>query len=156
MPKIVSNFVEVFAFKLVNGSPEYLLLKRAANITLPNIWQVITATIDNDEKAYETAIREVTEETGLTLLNLYSAPFVNSFYRHDTDLVYIAPLFIAEVSNGDVILSEEHTQFCWCDLNGAEELLYWYNQKENLKLIHLHITEGKLFNTLEETKKIKL
>ncbi|KAA0210846.1 MAG: NUDIX domain-containing protein [Ignavibacteriaceae bacterium] len=156
MSGIVSNFVEVFLFRYFEGKPKYLLLKRSEKVSTPNIWQVLTATINTGETAFQTAIREIGEETGLKVINLYSAPFVSSFYRQDTDSVHIAPIFIAEVSDGSVVISDEHTECKWCNLDEAINLLYWFNQIENLKLTDIHLKEEKYFKTLTETKKIKL
>ena len=45
------------------NSIKYLLLKRSPDKVYPNIWQCVTGKIEGDEKAYQTAIREVKEET---------------------------------------------------------------------------------------------
>lgn len=157
MPQIVSNFVEVFVYRIdAERLPEYLLLKRSENVTLPNIWQVITGTIDENEKAFETALRELNEEAGLEPVNFFASPFVNNFYRHDTDSIYLAPIFIAEVDNGDVKISNEHSKFKWCNKDEAVDLIYWYNQKEHLINIDKHLTDKELFLTISETKRIKL
>nr|WP_150852027.1 NUDIX domain-containing protein [Sinorhizobium arboris] len=63
--------VSVVLLRLVEGQPEVLLLRR--NHTLIGEWCQIAGAIENGEKAWEAALREVKEETGLACRQLYSA-----------------------------------------------------------------------------------
>ena len=80
MPDIVSNLIELYVFKKIHDKPKYLLLKRASDVIFPNVWQMISGTIENNEKAYETAFRELYEETGFKTDKFYVVPKISKFY----------------------------------------------------------------------------
>jgi len=119
-----------------NNEIKYLLLKRAPKKIYPNIWQCVTGKIENNEKAYLTAIREVQEETKLTAIKLWTVEHVNSFFEARQNRMNLIPVFGMEVNNTNVILSHEHTDYVWCDINIAREKLLWNQQKIGLLVFH--------------------
>ncbi len=60
----------------------YLVLKRSSSY-LTGTWQPISGRIEKGEKAWEAALREIKEETGLTPDRFYSTNQVESFYAVD-------------------------------------------------------------------------
>ncbi len=144
MPNIVSDIVEVCVFRRVNGVPEYLILRRAPKEQLyPNIWQLISGTLDAGEHALQGALREVKEEIGLAPVNFWVVPFMNSFYVAATDTVHLSCLFAAEVSSGsEPTLSSEHQAFGWFSCEEAERLLVWPGQRRSLRFVHEYIVGG--------------
>ena len=56
--------VEVIVFKIVDGVPLYLLLKRQPH--RGGFWQPVTGGVEEGEDLKETALRELNEETGIT------------------------------------------------------------------------------------------
>ena len=150
MPDIVSNLIELYAYKRVNDEPKYLLLKRADNVVFPHIWQMVSGTIEGDEKAYETALRELYEETGIKSDSLYKIPKVSVFYYIEKDTINLVPIFLVKCMTDTIVLSEEHAEYGWFDFPEALEKLHWNTWKENITFINDIIKDKKRFNNLEE------
>ena len=62
---IISNLIEAHIFREQNGVIEFLLLKRSSGEYYPNLWQMVSGKIKENETAYQTAKREIKEEIGL-------------------------------------------------------------------------------------------
>ena len=152
LPEIVANIVEAYIYRKTGKGIKYLLIKRSADVKYPGLWQMAGGRIEDNEKAYETAIREITEETSLTIAKLYVLPVVSSFYRPDTDSIHLTPAFLAEAKGKSVTLSHEHTEYKWLNYKQARKLLHWKSWKYNLKTANKILSSNKLFNKLEEIK----
>ncbi len=138
MPLLESKLIEVCVFKKGNKHPLYLLLHRAGNEKIyPNIWQFITGSIEENEKAIDAAIREVIEETGIKPTAIWVVPYILSFYDANSDTINICPLFAAEINeNIPVQLSDEHDDFGWLTLDEAIAKLVWHNQREGIRIVN--------------------
>ncbi len=136
MPKINFNIVEVVVFRQ-KTVPEFLVLRRADDETIyPGLWQIVSGGIEHGEKAFEAALREVKEETGMEPKVLYNTPLTNTFYFYTTDSVNLSPVFAAEVDNGTLVkLSNEHQEFRWLKTEDAISLLVWPGQKEAIRIV---------------------
>ncbi len=133
---IISQMVEVHLFRIVQGEMEFLLLKRGEKEIYPGLWQMVSGRIEKDEKAYQTALREIKEETGLDVLHLWAVPNVNSFYSASSDELNFIPVFAAWVnSNAKVVISEEHSEFKWCLYEECRNLLVWEGQKKSVDIL---------------------
>jgi dATP pyrophosphohydrolase len=153
LSKIVSKYIECYVYKKFPGGIKFLILKRSPKKEpYPNIWQIITGRIEKKEKAYETAIRELKEETGLTPVNMFNLPFVTQFYIGKSDELHLIPLFLAEVDEDKIRISEEHTEYLWLDYKSAYNKIYWLDQKENFKKIKKILKDKELFNILVQIK----
>ena len=150
MPKIVSEIAEVFIYRKYNDGIKYLLLKRSASEVYPGIWSIAGGRIDDGEKAYETGIREMFEETGLTSKYFYKVDKIDCFYDIKNDVIQLTPIFLAEANEGEVILSEEHSEYRWMNFEEAYENIFWIDWKNNIKLINEILNDDKLFGTLEK------
>ncbi len=105
---------------------EVLCLRRSGKGRSPGSWEAVHAHIDPGETPVDTALRELTEETGLRAERLYNLSRVESFYRHSTNEVVLVPVFVAFVpSNGEVRLSEEHDQCEWLRPEAARIRVSW-------------------------------
>lgn len=149
MPEIVSKIAEVFIYRKKNEKIEYLLLKRSKNEVYPGIWSVAGGKIRENEKAYETAYREMKEETGLNAIHFYAVDTVNVFYEVNDDMFHLTPVFLAETDDTEVVLSEEHDDFKWAGYEEAYEDIHWTVWKKNLKVIDRILLDEKLFRTLK-------
>ncbi|UCH65278.1 MAG: NUDIX domain-containing protein [Ignavibacterium sp.] len=144
--KIISNLIEAHIFRETEKGIEFLLLKRAEDQIYPGVWQMVSGKIKDNEKAYETAVRELKEETGLIPLMIWSAPKVNSFYSADSDTINLIPIFAIRVEqNVDVILSSEHTEFKWAGSVEAQKLLAWHGQRQAVRLIEEYFLKERSF-----------
>ena len=133
--------MEAHVFRITEDEVEFLLLKRAAGEIYPNLWQMVTGSVEN-ETASETAIREIREETGLIPEKLWVVPKVNSFYSSEQDYVCMVPVFVALVSNKEkVVISNEHSEYKWVNKNEAQSLLAWPGQRESVDIIYEYLTD---------------
>jgi len=122
---------------------KYLLLKRSPNKIYPNIWQCVTGKIEDGEKAYQTAIREVKEETNLNPDRLWVIEHVNLFFESNKNRMNFIPVFGMEVNNMNIDLSNEHIDYMWCDFKLAIEKLLWNQQKIGLITFNNMLQESK-------------
>lgn len=153
MPKINSIYIECYVAKKIEGKYKFLLLKRAENDSLyPGIWQIITGRIEKGEKAFETALREVREESGLNPGKLFVLPHTTTFYSPRTDAISLIPLFVCIVDNKEVRISEEHSEYKWLDVSKASQKLYFKSQKENVKFIESNLRTKERLKTFTEIK----
>jgi|TARA_B000000477_G_C6082772_1_gene223940 dATP pyrophosphohydrolase len=136
LSKIKVRVVDCYVFNLVDNVPEYLILKRNKNKIYEHLWQGVAGKIEKDEKAWQTAIRELKEETGLDPSNIFIADHVSRFYETKGDRVNLVPVFGIEVSSKDVILSDEHVDFKWVHYADARNTLVWNGQKKGLEVIN--------------------
>ncbi|HEY5122258.1 MAG TPA: NUDIX domain-containing protein [Ignavibacteria bacterium] len=153
MPEIKSQFIECYAYANTPEGIKFLLLKRHNDNKIhPGIWQIITGRIEEREKAFETAKRELEEETGLKAFKFFVLPKITQFYTFQNDTVNLIPLFLAEVKFDKVLISDEHSEYLWCNLQDATEKVHWNSQKNNLKMISDFLANENLKNTFVEIK----
>ena len=151
--EILANMVEAHIFREIGIDLEFLLLKRSDKVIYPNLWQMVNGKIKKGEKAYETALREIKEETGLIPERLWVVPNVNSFYSHENDNIMMLPVFAAQVKgNQDVIISDEHCDYQWLNTKSAKEILAWTGQRKSVDIIVNYIKKEINFLDLVEIR----
>ncbi|MEW6509480.1 MAG: NUDIX domain-containing protein [Bacteroidota bacterium] len=145
MTTVHSRVVEVCAFRMQGEFPEYLLLRRAPTEPIyPGLWQIITGTIEGEERATDAALRELREETGQVPEQLWVVPYTNAFYDHGRDAVSLIPFFAARYSPAvQVHLSAEHAAHAWLAFAPARERLVWPGQRAGLDIVHHSIVGGE-------------
>jgi len=149
--EIKSDMIEVHLFKIVDGDLKYLILKRSENEIFPGLWQMVTGKIECGEKAYETAIREIKEETGLLPKKLWVVPNINSFYSQAEDCISLLPVFAAQLSSScSVKISEEHCEYKWVSSKEAKKLFAWEGQRKSVDIIENYFVKEKNFLDLVE------
>jgi dihydroneopterin triphosphate diphosphatase len=148
---IVSTLIEAHVFRKVKDDLEFLLLRRSSKEIYPNIWQMVTGSSHEKEKGFETALREIKEETGLIPQKFWIVPKVNSFYNSAKDEIVIVPVFSALVDNeSEVHISDEHSEYIWLNKIDAVQLLAWPGQRESLEIIYNYFMSEQCFLTLTE------
>ena len=151
--RLVTNLIEAHIFRKINNGIEFLLLKRADSEIYPGIWQMVSGKIKNGEKAYETALREIFEETALKPKMFWAAPNVNSFYDHNSDSISFLPVFAALAADDAAVkISEEHTEYIWTAPEDAKKLLAWPGQRTSVDIICRYFTEEIDFLNFVEIK----
>ncbi len=151
--KIISTMIEAHIFRETEKGIEFLLLKRANNQIYPGLWQMVTGKIEGEEKAHQTALREIKEETGLVPVQLWVAPTINSFYEPKDEYICLLPVFAARVEGEtNVILSEEHTEYKWVGKDDAKKLLAWPGQRKAVDIIEDYFLNEKSFFHFVEIK----
>ncbi len=135
--------IDVFVVKNTESGPQYLLIRRCSKYLCGN-WQMVSGKSEKDETAWQTAIREIFEETGLRIKTLYSADFINTFYEARRDTIMLLPVFVAFVEeNQEVRLSPtEHDEYKWLTYDEALTYLEFDAQKKALT----HIKENFIDN----------
>lgn len=120
MVKFVSNTIQVHVASWCDEikNYKYLALKRSKdNPIYPELWQAITGTIEPQETAIQCAIREVKEETGLEVKEIWTIPFVAIFFDPYQNAINASPVFGVLVDNPDEVqISAEHEAFLWTTL----------------------------------------
>ena len=139
--KIISNLIEAHVFRETGVGIEFLLLKRSPDEYYPDLWQMVSGKMENDESAYKTALREIKEETGLIPEKFWAAPNVNSFYSVEENAISFLPVFAAKVkSDSKVVLSREHTEYVWVSPEIAKKMLAWPGQRYSVEIITEYFT----------------
>lgn len=134
MPDVLNRFVDCHVFRRVEDRVEWLSLLRAPHCIIPDTWQMVQGAVEPGETAWEAALRELYEETGLVPKHLFTASHVNQFYLPESDQICLSPTFCAEVEpHHEIRLNEEHTEFRWVDLETALSHLPWPGQREGLR-----------------------
>src|SRR5687768_4678207 len=77
VPKIVADIVDAYVIRKVNARIQFLLLLRRPDVALGNTWQSIHEQIEPGETALEAAERAILASTGLSVIDVYSADYVN-------------------------------------------------------------------------------
>lgn len=151
--KILSNLIEAHIFRIINGEIEFLLLKRSPDQYYPNLWQMVSGKIKENETAYNAALREIKEETNLTPEKFWVAPTVNSFYSPDKDYICLLPVFAAKVEcNCEIKISNEHTEYKWVKSDEAKQLLAWDGQRKSVDVIVDYVLNRNSFLNFIEIK----
>ena len=135
MTDILVRVIDTYVFRHTKEGPRFLLLKRSKTKMYEHLWQGVAGKIKKGEKAWETAIRELKEETGLEPVNMFVADHVSKFYEVYGNRVNLVPVFGVQVGQEEVILSEEHCEYCWVDLEMAKDTLVWKGQKEGIAAV---------------------
>lgn len=134
--KISTNYIEAHIIRENEGKIEFLLLKRASYQWFPNLWQMVSGKIKDGEKAYESALREIEEETGIKPEKFWILPNINSFYLIEDDSINLVPVFVGKVDfNSKIKISSEHSEYKWVSGKEAKELLAWPGQRKSVDII---------------------
>ena len=139
------RLIDLYAYRIVEGRPEFLLFKRAKGKIYQGQWRMVGGKVEPDETSWQGALRELKEETGLVPIMFWTIPSVNTFYEHKSDTVHHIPAFAAEIeTDQQPILDDEHTEYEWLSLEKAVRRISWPEQQRLLKLTESIITENEI------------
>ena len=110
--------VDVFVLRRRASEWEALALERAPGTRCTGAWETVHGRIDRGERPEDAALREVREETGLSVDRLYNVT-VQPFYLHQEQAVIVAVVFAAVVSDGPLRLGIEHSRAAWLSIPEA-------------------------------------
>ena len=136
MANIEVRVIDTYVYRNTSAGLIFLVLKRAKTKMYEHIWQGVAGKIEDGETSWEAATRELKEETGLAPLKIFVADHVSKFYETNGDRINLVPVFGIEVDSEIVIISREHCDHKWVDLNGALDLLVWRGQKQAIQVVH--------------------
>ncbi|MAO64684.1 MAG: NUDIX domain-containing protein [Balneola sp.] len=138
----MKKLVDVYPYKIKNGVPLFLIFKRSANKIYANQWRMVGGKVQEGESRWETGLRELKEETGLTPLKFWTIPSVNQFYEAKTDSVHTIPAFAAQIdAEQQIELDDEHTEYKWVGIEGIEPYIPWPEQRRLMKLTYDILTD---------------
>jgi 8-oxo-dGTP pyrophosphatase MutT (NUDIX family) len=124
MTDVTVGVVDVY---IIRPSWQVLVLQRASGTRCPGSWETVHGHIERerDELPEAAAVREVREETGLTVERLYNVT-VQPFYLHRYRAVQLAVVFAAFVAEDTrVVLGPEHQQAEWLTVDEALARYTW-------------------------------
>lgn len=155
MKEVKFSTVQVHPFIRINNDVFYLILQRSESSSIyPNMWQVITGKIENNETAYNSAIRELKEETDLDFKNIYHIPFIGSFYDWKKDNIENIPCFAIELDSKNVTISHEHQDFKFVKYEEIKKYLSLPSHKIGSKYLKKYIINNPNKNDFLIPKKV--
>lgn len=122
--------IQGILFKTSTEKIQYLLLKRTQD--RQGFWQPVTGGLEEGETKVEALKREVREETGIR--NIIQVIENDHYFEYSDPYPISEYVFGAKVSpNVKVVIDKrEHSEFRWCSLKEALDLLKWEENKEAL------------------------
>ena len=133
--------VDVWPYRLLDGTAEFLLLHRSGRDGAP-FWQGVSGWIEPGEAPHLTALRELREETGLDAIELYSVDSLFDLYAWKRGTVEgIVPFAALIASDGRPELSEEHDDWRWASPQDAIQQVPYEPQRAALRRISADLLE---------------
>ena len=136
MTRVKVRVVDAYVYRKTGDKSKYLILKRARTKMYEHLWQGVAGKIEKGEQAWQAAIRELKEETGLDPIRIFVADHVSKFYETHGDRVNLVPVFGIEVDSDIISLSREHSDFKWVDYDSACSYLVWRGQKKGIYIVN--------------------
>jgi 8-oxo-dGTP pyrophosphatase MutT (NUDIX family) len=124
--------VDVFVLRRRAEEWEALILERAPDVRCPGAWETVHGRIEPGERPEDAAVREVREETGLTIERLYNIT-VQPFYLHQQGAVMLAVVFAAIVLDAPLRTGAEHTRAEWTSIAEAARRFAWPSERTNVR-----------------------
>ena len=148
MPRLRSNIIAVYIVR-PSGSDaeadiELLMLQRSKGHRFAGAWQTVGGHIEEKqgETAWQAAIRELDEETGLQVERWFRIDRPEPFYNPENDTIYFVPAFAALVArDAEPALSDEHQAWCWESPSAAAAMVDWAAMGDSLLLLGQALTD---------------
>ena len=115
---------------------EVLQLRRAPGDFMGGAWSIVRGRIEHGEKAWQAALRELREETGLVppAGDFYQLDTVDTFYLAADDSVWHVPGFCAVVPRDRrIVLNAEHDAFRWVGRERFGGDFFWPGERRQLE-----------------------
>ena len=134
--------VEAIIFRRNGDTVEYLLLKRLPDRN--GFWQPVTGGLEEGETQTEALRREIKEETGIkNLIRVIEDLYYFEFSNPNLNQEYV---YGVEVSSTEEVVLDgrEHSEYRWCGIKDALQLLYWKENKEALEKLNKILEDSQL------------
>ena len=135
--------VEAIIFRRKSDAVEYLLLKRLPDRNGFWHWQPVTGGLEERETRTEALRREIKEETGIkNLIRVMEDLYYFEFSNLNLNQEYV---YGVEVSSTEEVVLDgrEHSEYRWCGIKDALQLLYWKENKEALEKLNKILEDGQ-------------
>lgn len=137
------SFVSILVVRPGRDGHDLLMARRAEGRYMGGTWQLVSGGLEPGETAWQAALRELREETGLVPREFYRLSTLTSFYRPDNDSLNVAPMFCALVGDDAIVrLDAEHTDVAWVPLDEAARRLMWPTDRQALDEVRSVILAG--------------
>ena len=131
----MKKLIDVYVYRMIEGKPEFLLFLRSSKKIYAHQWRMIGGKVQEGEKYWESALRELKEETGLEPQEFWTIPSVNTFYEAKTDQIHNIPAFAVSLYDDSTPeLDDEHTEYRWISIDELDSYLVWPEQKRLIRL----------------------
>lgn len=145
---ITCRAVSLIAMRAIGNGHQVLLMRRTRGLS--GEWCQVAGGIEDGETAWQAALRELFEETGLTPVKFYSADFCEQFYVADSNCIELLPVFVAVIDpQADVVLNDEHDAFEWLPFDRACELVSFGGQRQLLRHVEAEFAKRQPSSHLE-------
>jgi len=116
------------------AGPEFLVLLRSPE--RHGYWNLVAGGVEAGEAPNAAARRELDEESGLSQpIRFESLPLELGYVRPEGSKVAMHA-FLAEVPLGwEPILNEEHVEYWWCSVAGADALLAYPEPRDAVRFV---------------------
>lgn len=145
--------VDVFVLRRRAEEWEALVLERGGGVRCPGALETVHGNIEPNELPEDAAIREVREETGLSVERLYNVT-VQPFYIHHERAVLLAVVFAAVVSDGPLQLGAEHARAKWYPIAEAARRFAWPRERANIQDVAVLLSRGDA-GTVEDVLRVR-
>jgi type II secretory ATPase GspE/PulE/Tfp pilus assembly ATPase PilB-like protein/8-oxo-dGTP pyrophosphatase MutT (NUDIX family) len=133
MTKIEVGTVDVFVIHPLSAGWQVLALQRRLDTRCPSAWEPVHGHIEPGEEPEDAALREVREETGLSVERLYVVR-VQPFYLRKTRSVQLAIVFAAFVAAPpDILIGSEHQRAEWVSVEEALRRFAFPGERASLR-----------------------
>jgi dATP pyrophosphohydrolase len=131
----------------VHRGGRVLVAKRSGD----GFWNVVAGQVEDDESFVEGAARELYEEARLiaplTAIGVPERYEVDPAFRHlyppGEYTVTVAPFAAQAPDEWEPTLNHEHTEYRWCSVDDALELLRWPEVKAALRVAAARVRSSK-------------
>ena len=127
MIPIRSVVVSAVLLSEIEGELKILLMNRVKG----NFWCHVAGKVEPNETASQAILREILEETGTHVQQLFSADFIEQFYEPSLNVIEMIPVFVGYCQpNQSIVLNHEHTEYQWCNIKKKKKLAVFSNQRK--------------------------
>ena len=131
--------VEAIIFRRNGSTTEYLLLKRLPHRN--GYWQPVTGGLEEGETHREALCREIREETGIkNLTRVIEGLYYFEFSDPNPNQEYVYGVEVSPIEKV-VLDGKEHSEYRWCSIQEALQLLHWKENKEALEKLDTILTK---------------
>jgi dATP pyrophosphohydrolase len=132
--RISSSGVIAFVVAGTGEATRVLLLQRR---TAPvGAWCPVSGRIEFFETAWQTALREIGEETGLKDGALFTTGVTDSFYDPAENGIELMPVFLFMIAREEAVtLDDAQSDYAWLDVDAALAQLTFAGHKTALEVI---------------------
>ncbi|EOC99792.1 NUDIX domain-containing protein [Caldisalinibacter kiritimatiensis] len=121
---------------LITKGNDVLILKRNNTSFAAGYWDIPGGKLEFGESLQESLVREVNEETSLQI-DLAGVISTSSGINSEKKKQYITVVYLCNYLSGEVVLSNEHSEYMWVNIrNLKQKNLVYYVEEAIDKIIY--------------------